>query len=460
MEVRAAEQAAQGAGLSANRGRPPRLPGPPLVGQLGDFRRRPLDLLDRCGRTPGPVVELRIRTRAYVLKTAEDLRHVIVSGADAYEKSARVVGARAQRAGGRGVIFRPSGAAHGRARALLRPSFGRRAVASVADEMVRSVDRAIESWPRETPIDLGGEATRLSFRTMLTGVFGTSPEEAPELIEGIALRRRFGERSVRALLPRPSFIPVTLRPSDRGRLARLDRFLDDLIRRERSLDRPPASLLAELAAVESDGAAEPADAELRSQLLTIGMTGYLTVGMALTWALYELTRNRDLAARLEAEVADALGSEPPTAEVLSALPYTGMVVSESLRLYPPSWLFMRSVRTGDELPSGPTLPAGAKVLLSPYLVHRDPGYYEDPMRFDPDRFASDAVATRPRFAYLPFGGGRRVCVGREFALVQLNLALARLVQRTRFELVSGAAELDPHIVLRPRDPIRVRIARR
>jgi cytochrome P450 len=460
--IGAAERAAQGAGRNAIRPQRQRLSGPPVVGQLGQFRRRPLELLDRCALTPGPVVGLRIRTPAYVLKTAEDLRHVIVSGAAAYEKSSRVVGSRAQRAGGRGVIFRPSGAAHGRARAMLQPSFGRRAVASVAGEMVRSVDRALESWPSETPIDLGGEATRLSFRTMLRGVFGTAPEEAPELVEGIALRRRFVERSVRALLPRPRFVPVTLKPSDRRRLARLDSSVDDLIRRQRSLDAPPTSLLAELAAlqVESDGTAEPDDAELRSQLLTIGMTGYLTVAMALTWALYELARNPHHAARMEAEVADALAGEPPTADALDGLPYTAMVVSESLRLYPPSWLFMRTVRADDELPSGATLPAGAKVLISPYLVHRSPAYYEQPERFDPERFVSEAVAGRPRFAYLPFGGGRRVCVGREFALVQLNLALARLVQRARFELVSDAAELDPHIVLRPRDPIRVRVARR
>lgn len=456
----AAEGATNGTGGTDVRARPSRLSGAPLIGQLEEFRRRPLELLERCARTRGPVVELRIRTRAYVLKTAEDLRHVIVSGADAYEKSSRVVGERAQRAGGRGVIFRPSGPEHGQARAMLRPSFGRRAVASVADEMVRSVDRAVEAWPHETPIDIGSEATRLSFRTMLRGVFGTSPEETPELVEGIGLRRSFVERSVRALLPRPGFVPVTVKPSERRKLARLDSALDDLIGRQRSLEPPPASLLAELAAVESDGAGQHDDAELRSQLVTIGMTGYLTVAMALTWALYELARNRDLAARLEAEVSEALGGEAPTAEALPALPYTARVVSESLRLYPPSWLFMRRVRTDDELPSGPRLPAGAKVLISPYLVHRSPAYYEQPERFDPDRFASEAVAGRPRFAYLPFGGGRRVCVGREFALVQLNLALARLAQRVSFELASDRAELDPHIVLRPRDPIRARVLQR
>lgn len=424
---------------------------------LLEFRRRPLDLLERCGRAPDPVVELRIRSPAYVLKTAEDLRHVIVSGAEAYEKSPRVVGERAQRAGGRGVIFRPSGTAHGRARAMLQPSFGRSAVASVADEMVQSVDRALESWPRRTPIDLGAEATNLSFRTMLRGVFGTSPEETPELVEGIRLRRRFVERGVRALFPRPRFVPVTVKPSARRQLGRLDAALDDLVRRERSRDAPPSSLLAELVAdAPPDG---QDDAELRNQLVTIGMTGYLTVAMALTWALYELARNGDLAARLEAEV-DALRGQRPTAEALETLPFTGMVVSESLRLYPPSWLFMRTVRIEDELPSGAVLRSGAKVLISPYLVQRSAAYYDEPRRFDPDRFASDAVAGRPRFAYLPFGGGRRVCIGREFALVQLNLALARLTQSASFDLVSGEAGLDPHIVLRPRDPIRVQVTRR
>jgi cytochrome P450 len=459
MQVSTREQGAAASRHADRRARLTRLSGAPLVGHLHDFRSRPLDLLDRCERAPGSVVELRIRTRAYALKAAEDLRHVLVSGAEAYEKTTRVVGERAQRAGGRGVIFRPSGPAHGRARAILQPFFGRRAVASVADEIVRSVDRALESWPRDAPIDLGAESTGLAFRTMLRGVFGTSPEESPELVEGIRLRRRFGERSVRALLPRPGFVPVTVKPSLRGQLRRADRALDNLLRRERSRDGAGSSLLAELIASEpeSDGARD--DAELRNQLLTIGMTGYLTVAMALTWVLYELARNPDLAARLEAEVS-GLGEEAPSANALEALPYTEVMISESLRLYPPSWLFMRTVRTEDELPSGAILPAGAKLLISPYLVHRRPTYYSKPHRFDLEHFSSGAVADRPRFAYLPFGGGPRVCIGREFALVQLNLDLARLVQRARFELVSGEAEPDPHIVLRPRGPIRVQVTPR
>jgi cytochrome P450 len=426
---------------------------------LLEFRRRPLELLDRCGRAPDPVVELRIRSRAYVLKTAEDLRHVIVSGADAYEKSPRVVGERAQRAGGRGVIFRPSGQEHGRARAILQPSFGRNAVASVADEMVRSVERALESWAEDAPVDLAAEATNLSFRTMLRGVFGTSPEEAPELVEGIRLRRRFVERGVRALFSRPRFVPVTVKPSARRQLARLDAALDELVRRERSRDARPSSLLGELVGERNVPTDAQDDAELRNQLVTIGMTGYLTVAMALTWALYELSRDRDLATRLEAEV-DSLDGGRLSAEALDSLPFTGTVVSESLRLYPPSWLFMRTVRVDDELPSGAILRSGGKVLISPYLVHRSAAYYDEPQLFDPDRFAPGAVAGRPRFAYLPFGGGRRVCIGREFALVQLNLALARLVRSARFDLVSGQAELDPHIVLRPRDPITVQVTRR
>jgi cytochrome P450 len=439
---------------------PTRLAGRRLIGHLADFRGEPLALLDRCSAVPGPVIELRIRTRAYVLKSPEDLRHVIVSGADAYEKSARVVGERAQRAGGRGVIFRPTGEAHGRARAMLQPSFGRRAVASVAEEMVRSADRALETWPRGESLDLGRESTRLSFRTMLRGVFGTSPEDTPELVEGIRRRRRYVERSVRALLPRPRFVPIAVNPSERRELARLDRALDELVRGERSREAAPSSLLAEMVGAEEDGAARLDDAELRNELMMIGMTGYLTVAMALTWALYELARNPGLAARLDDEVDRVLGHQTPGADALDRLPYTGRVVAEALRLYPPSWLFMRTVRADDELPSGVTLRAGAKLLLSPYLVQRSPAYYEQPERFDPDRFAPDAVAGRPRFAYFPFGGGRRVCVGREFALIQLTLALARFAQRLRLELASGEAELDPHIVLRPRRPILIRVRER
>jgi cytochrome P450 len=137
-----------------------------------------------------------------------------------------------------------------------------------------------------------------------------------------------------------------------------------------------------------------------------------------------------------------------------------MVIAEALRMYPPTWAFWRMVRADDELPSGTRLRAGAKVMLSPYLVQRSPAYYEQPERFDPDRMAPAKVAERPRFAYFPFGGGRRVCVGRDFALLELTLMLARLAQRVRFELLSGQAALYPYLNLRPRQPIEMRVTRR
>jgi len=437
--------------------KPVRLAGQPLIGHLAEFRRDPLGLLERCSVAPGPVVEMRIRTRAYALKEAEDVRHVIVSKADAYEKTARLVGPRGGRVGGRGVFFRPGGREHRRGRGLLRPPLGREAVHGLGAGIVAGVDEAIGSWSDGQAIDLGREAAALSFRNMLQTIFGALPEESPELVEGIALRRRYLEQTVRALLPRPSYMPVALWPSRRRALDRLDRALYAMLARERSAQDQPVSALASLARATDGSNGQLGDREIRDQLLTLGITGYVTVGAALTWTLYELARNPDVAARLEAEVDDALQGRAPGAADLEHLPYTETVISEALRLYPPTWVFWRTVGADDELPSGARLRAGAKVILSPYLVQRSPAYYMKPERFDPDRMAPSRLAERPRFAYFPFGGGRRVCVGREFALLELTLAIARLAQRVRLELLSGEATLLPHLTLLPSQPIEMRV---
>jgi cytochrome P450 len=243
-------------------------------------------------------------------------------------------------------------------------------------------------------------------------------------------------------------------------LAQLDRELYAILGSERSRRIAADSLVAGIARSHAGGNGREWEKEIRDQLLTIGITGFVTVGAGLTWALYELACHPPIAARLAAEVDEALGGRAPGAADVDALSHCVAVVSEALRLYPPSWMFLRVTRAEDELPSGVTLRAGAKVVLSPYLVQRSPAYYEEPRRFDPDRFAPAAAAQRPRFAYFPFGGGARVCVGRELALLELTLVIARLAQGVRLELLSGQAALDPHLTLRPRDPILVRVTER
>ena len=449
------------AGETAAAAGPVALGGRPLIGHLSEYRRDPLGLLDRCAAAPGSVAELRIRTRTYVLKRAEDVRHVLVSNAGTYEKTARAVGARAGRLGGRGVFFQPADAEHRRARSLLRPPLGREAVPRLDADVVASADRAIESWPEGQAIDLEREATALAFRSLLKGIFGAFPEDSPALADGLMVRRHYFERSVRSLLPHPRFLPVSLSPARRRALIRFDQELYSRLARERAAEEPPASLLADFGrATTSNGDGQPSDRQIRDQLLTLGITGFVNVGLGMTWTLYELARNPHVAARLEAELDGALAGRAPTAEDARRLPYTGMCISEALRLYPPSWVFLRIPGAYDELPSGPTLRAGAKVLVSPYLVQRSAAYYQQPQCFDPDRMAPAKVAERPRIAYFPFGAGHRVCVGRDFGLLQQTLTIARIAQRVRFELLSGDAELRPHVSLQPRQAIELRVTKR
>jgi cytochrome P450 len=192
------------------------------------------------------------------------------------------------------------------------------------------------------------------------------------------------------------------------------------------------------------------DRELRDQLLTFIVAGHETTAVALGWTLYLLDRNPPIARRLRDEVDAALGDRIPTAADLPGLPYVRQVIEESMRLYPPVYGLIRDAKDDDVI-GGYRIPARSMVLLSLYATHRHPAFWPDPEVFDPDRFAPDQVAARPRFAWFPFLGGPHQCIGQDFAMMEAVLVVAMLAQRFRLELAPGARiEPLPMLSLRPR----------
>jgi cytochrome P450 len=200
--------------------------------------------------------------------------------------------------------------------------------------------------------------------------------------------------------------------------------------------------------------------ELRDQVLTLFLAGFETVANALSWTWLLLGQNPDAERRLHAEIDAVVGGRLPTLEDMARLEYTGMVLSESMRLYPPAWAMGREVL--EDVSIGPyRLRKGTMVFFSQYIVQRDPKWFPEPERFVPERFTPAAKAGRPRFAYFPFGGGGRQCIGESFAWMEATLALVTLVQRWRVELVQDQKiELQPKITLRPKNGIRVRMFKR
>jgi cytochrome P450 len=413
--------------------------GQPLIGHLVAFRRHRLDLLDACITAPDDVIELRIRTPAYLLKRAEDIRHVLVDGQGVYAKDQRNIGSRATRIFGDGLMT-SNGDRHRRMRRQVQPVFRRRSMAPLSDVAVRGVDAMVDRWPRDGEINLADEMARFALQTLTGSIFGV--EEGPEfaaLQDGVAARRHSMTRALSALTPLPAFLPMALRPRRRRAIRQLEEAIDQLIAATREEAIPRSDLLSLVMHTHDPQLFPPDPGYVYDQTLTFALAAYENVARALTWTLLALARHPPIEARLRTEVDCVLGGRAPEEADRHELRYTEMVLAEALRLWPPNALLSRVAQRDDVLPTGSRVRAGSKLLLSPYVVHRDPTYYPDPERFDPERFSEEGRRGRPRYAYFPFGGGPRVCVGRMLAVQQCTLALARIHQLVRLELAGEPA---------------------
>jgi cytochrome P450 len=227
--------------------------------------------------------------------------------------------------------------------------------------------------------------------------------------------------------------------------------VDDIIEQRRRSPDGSDDLLTMLIETRDEETGEAMDdKQLRDEVMTLLLAGHETTSTALSWTLYLLSQHPDVRERLEVEVDAVLGDRKPAFEDLPKLSYANKVLQESLRLYPPAWGLARWCHEADEV-GGYYVAPNTSVTLSPFLTHRHPDFWPEPERFDPERFAPEQEKGRPRFAYIPFGGGPRLCIGNQFAMTEAMLILATIVQRYRLELVPGhQVSIDPQITLRPK----------
>lgn len=232
----------------------------------------------------------------------------------------------------------------------------------------------------------------------------------------------------------------------------LDAIVQGLIqeRRQRAIERGDVLSLLLLARDEETGQGM-SDQQVRDEVMTLLFAGHETTSNLLAWTWFLLATHPEVEQRLQAELDAVLGGRLPTVEDLAHLPYGHRVLEETLRLYPPAWSLARKALVDDKV-GGYVLPASTIILMSPYVTHRHPAFWEEPERFDPDRFTPERVAVRPRYAYFPFGGGPRQCIGNTFALMEAHLILATVAQRYRLRLVPDhPVEPQALLTLRPRD---------
>ena len=404
----------------------------------------------------------------YLFSRPEQAEHILATGQDNYVKPFTYRPLRIMLGDGLVTAEDPLWRRH---RRIIQPVFSTRNVQGFAGEMDAGAQRAVARWNPSRAVDLAAEMSILTLDVVGRALFGADLiSEAPPLRRSLAAGQRlalFG-----AFLPVPQG-PVTTRVVQRMARpfggARIQEQVEQLIRRRQQESRTSAAgtgamrnsdglrdLLGLLAAArDSDGNALSRQ-EIRDEIATFLVAGHETTAMALTWSLALLSAYPQARQRLEEEADAVLGDGPAD---LRELPWTTAVISEAMRLYPPAWTLERTALADDDV-CGTPVPAGSVVAVLPYLVHRNPAVWPNPSGFDPERFLPGAPE-RHRYAWLPFGGGKRGCIGAGFARQEAVLVLARLCRHYRLDLAGpGLPRPRGFVTLRPAGPLIMRLTRR
>ena len=437
-------------------------PGPrrPLLGALISPARDPLALLTRLARIYGDIVHLRVGgERAFLLNHPQHIRDVLVTHHKNFKKSRGLE--RAKKLLGEGLLT-SEGAAHLRQRRLIQPAFHRERIAAYASVMTEHADRMRQRWTSGEELDVSREMMRLTLSIVGKTLFDRDVESRADEV-GVALTRVL-ELFWVTLLPLSDFIERLPVPAfRRGRAARgqLDRLIYEMIAERRAGGRDRGDLLSMLlmAQDEEDGGGLT-DQQVRDEAMTLLLAGHETTANALAWTWYLVSRAPEVETRLHEEIDRVLDGRLPGAADFGALPFVEKVVTEAMRLYPPAWIIGR--RAIHDYPIGDFVaPAGTILFMSAYVMQRDPRYYDDSERFLPERWTPGFKASLPKFAYFPFGGGPRQCIGEPFAWMELVLLVATIAQRWRLRLAADRPVVpQPLVTLRPRHGIKVVVTTR
>ena len=426
-----------------------------MVGHLAAFRARPIPFLMRLAREYGDLPHFRLVAHpAYLLNHPDLVREVLVTQQSKFVKSLALQRARILL--GQGLLT-SEGELHRRQRRLVQPAFHRERLNGYAQTMTECAARACSRWRDGATMDVSNEMMRLTLDIVARTLFSADVEsEAPEIGEALTAVLKMFRLLMLPFAEHLEKLPIPpVRRFEKAR-ARLDATIYGLVEERRRSGRDTGDLLSMLLlAQDEEGGGGMSDSQVRDEALTLFLAGHETTANALTWTWYLLSQNPGCDERLHRELDSVLGGRVPTAGDLPALPYAEMVFTEAMRLYPPAWAIGRMAKEDCEL-GGVKIPAGSICLASPYVMHRDPRWFPDPERFDPERWTTEAREKRPKFSYFPFGGGTRVCIGERFAWMEGVLVLATIAQRWTLRLdPDQKIDVLPLITLRTRYGMRM-----
>ena len=438
-------------------------PGPvgqSMLGSFGAIRKNPLAYLDSVWRTYGDVVQFPVpKPPSYLVNDPDGVRSVLVTNARSYGKSTIQYSALSL-VTGEGLLSADT-AEWKRQRPMVQPAFHRETLTTIVSHVATAAERIIEDWNALTEgavVDIDAAIMNAALEVVGHALFGSDLSTDADVLTTATLDA-LDVVIARARVPitPPAWVPTPGNRKLSSSVAALDRAVHSMLD-SRGVREVPADMLDLLITARDDEGHALTETEIRDQVVTFIVAGHETVASALTWTFALLAENPEVMRLLQAEADAVLGGNAAQFADYQRLPYARAVIDETLRLYPPAWLITRN-SLGDDVLGGFEVPEGSLIIMSPWLLHRHPGVWANPDRFDPQRFIDGEI---DRSAFIPFGAGPRQCIGRDFAYVEAVLLLSSLVAHFDLEYPAGQQRPPavPLVTMRPANGLHLRVSAR
>ncbi|MBI1902378.1 MAG: cytochrome P450 [Planctomycetia bacterium] len=438
----------------------PRPPGPKggwLLGNLREFRRDTLAFLTRVARTYGDIACYRLGPRRVYLVSHPDLiEQVTVTDNRNYHKHYALRFLRPVLGNG---LLTSEDDFWLRQRRLIQPAFAKARLEAYSRAMIDKTLAMLEGWRDGQVRDVHEEMMRLTLSIVAKTLLDVDIEaDTSDVSQAVHVTMEDFRFRFEQAVPLPVRLPTPRNRRLKRAIVSLDAIIHRIINERRTSGKDRGDLLSTLVAARDEGdGAGMTDRQLRDEVMTLFLAGHETTAVALAWTFYLLAQNPDVARRLHKELHESLGGRAPSVADLPRLVYAERVVRESMRLYPPAYAFGRTAIREGKI-AGYHVPIGQTILMSQWVVHRDARFFPEPERFRPERWGESAIEQLPKYAYFPFGGGPRACIGNAFAMMEATLVLAAVVSRFEMSLVGGHPVVPwATATLRPRHGIRVRL---
>src|SRR5260221_6857032 len=441
-----------------------RAPGPkgtPIMGVMRDFNRDQLSFIERCRDEFGDVVWMRfLYVPAIFLYHPDEVEYVLVTNSKNFIKSMSLRSNFFQRLVGKGLLT-SQGEEWKRARRLSQPAFHRERLASYGDTMVDYSNRLTSQWQDGETRDIHREMMRLTLEIVVQCLFSADVSRDVDHV-GATLKELVKPFAAQATLswilnnrlPTPSHLRF------HALAKKIDKVVYRIISERRASGKDEGDLLSMLLAARDEDGSQMNDRQLRDEVMTLFLAGHETTALTLAWSWFLLGTNPDAERKFHAELDEVLGNRAPTAADLPRLKFTEQIAKESMRLYPPAFGLGREAIHDCEI-GGYRVPTGTQVFMFQWATQRDPRFYHAPLAFKPERWTEEYGERLPKYAYFPFGGGPRVCIGASFAMMEIILCLATIGQKFSLELVANhPVSIWPAMSLRPKDGIKVMVRNR